>query len=73
MALRDRVIRTLGARGDLTLYRLDRATEITCARCHAHQTTRQLAILADDWTKPPWCKSCYLTAPTPPAPTENGP
>jgi hypothetical protein len=60
--LRDRVT-AVGARGDLVLYGLDRATEITCARCAGHQATRWIAVLASDW-RALWCKSCFLAMPS---------
>ncbi len=60
--LRDRVTETAGTRGELVLYRLDRPTEITCARCAAHQATRSVAVLVGDWTSL-WCKSCFLAMP----------
>lgn len=60
--LRDRVIQTAGTRGELVLYKLDRPTEITCARCASHSLTRWIAVLSDDWTAL-WCKSCYLAMP----------
>jgi hypothetical protein len=60
--LRDRVVRVAGTRGELVLYKLDRPTEMTCARCAARATTRWIAILADDWTLL-WCKACFLAMP----------
>ena len=60
--LRDRVVQTAGTRDELTLYKLDRATEITCARCAGHSTTRWIAVRGDDWTAL-WCKSCFMAAP----------
>ena len=60
--LRDRVVQTAGTRDELTLYKLDRATEITCARCACHSTTRWIAVRGDDWTAL-WCKSCFMAAP----------
>lgn len=59
--LRDRVVQTAGNRGLLTLYKLDRATEITCARCAGRSTNRWIA-LDGDWTAL-WCKSCFLAMP----------
>jgi hypothetical protein len=44
------------------LYKLDRPTEITCARCAGRSTTRWIGILADDWTRL-WCKACFLAMP----------
>jgi hypothetical protein len=67
--LQDRVIAAAGSRGELTLYKLDRATEITCARCAAHQTTRWIAVLSEDW-RSLWCKSCYQAMPA--TPEEKG-
>ncbi len=49
--LRDRVSETAETRGELVLYKLDRPTEITCARCAGRSTTRWIGILADDWTR----------------------
>jgi hypothetical protein len=60
--LRDRVTETAGTRGELVLYRLDRPTEITCARCAGRSTTRQVAVLGGNWTSL-WCKSCFLAMP----------
>lgn len=60
--LRDRVVRTAGTRGGLTLYELDRATEIRCARCAGRSVTKSVAVLGDDWTAL-WCKSCFLAMP----------
>ncbi len=64
--LRDRVVRTAGTRGELTLYEPGRATEITCARCAGRSVTRLVAVLGDDWTVL-WCKSCFLAMPGKPA------
>jgi hypothetical protein len=64
--LRDRVVRTAGTCGELTLYELDRATEITCARCAGRSVTRSVAVLGGNWTSL-WCKSCYLAMPDAPA------
>ena len=60
--LRDRVVEVAGTRGELTLCKLDRATEITCARCAGHSTTKWVAVRGDDWTAL-WCKSCFLAMP----------
>jgi hypothetical protein len=60
--LRDRVIAAAGTRGELVLYKLDRATEISCARCAGHQATRWVAVLSDGW-RTLWCKSCFLAMP----------
>jgi hypothetical protein len=60
--LRDRVVRSEDARGELTLYQLDRATEITCARCAGRSVTRWVAVLRGDWTSL-WCKSCFQAMP----------
>jgi len=60
--LRDRVVRAAGTRGELALYQLDRATEITCARCAGKSVTRWVAVLGDDWTSL-WCKSCFQAMP----------
>ncbi len=68
--LRDRAVRAAETRGELTLYELDRPTEVTCARCAGRSVTRWVAILADDWTAL-WCKSCFRAMPhpsTPPGP-----
>jgi hypothetical protein len=46
-------------RGELVLYKLDRPTEMTCARCAGRSTTRWIAVLADGWTRL-WCKACFL-------------
>ena len=63
--LRDRVVQTAGSRGQLVLYKLDRATEIACARCAGRSTTKWIAVLDGDWTAL-WCKSCFLAAPDQP-------
>lgn len=68
--LRDRVVKTAGTRGELTLYELDRATEIRCARCAGRSVTRSVAVLGGNWTSL-WCKSCYLAMPTTPAPASQ--
>ena len=68
--LRDRVVETAETRGELVLYRLDRPTEIACARCAAHQATRWIAVLGDNWTAL-WCKSCFQAMPAPPAETRG--
>ena len=60
--LRDRVVATVEVRGDLVLYRIDRPTEITCARCAGHQKTRLIGVLSDNWTSL-WCKSCFPAMP----------
>lgn len=62
--LRDRVVKSAGVRGELALYELDHATEITCVRCAGHSTTRWVAVLGEDWTAL-WCKSCFLAMPAP--------
>jgi hypothetical protein len=62
--LRDRVTETAEVRDELVLYRLDRPTEITCARCAGRQTTRWIAVLRDNWTSL-WCKSCFQAMPAP--------
>jgi hypothetical protein len=56
------VTRTAGTRGELVLYQLDRATEITCARCAGRSVTRWVAVLAGDWASL-WCKSCFQAMP----------
>jgi hypothetical protein len=60
--LKDRVIATSATRGELALFKLDRATEITCVRCAGHSTTRWIAVADDNWSAL-WCKSCFLAAP----------
>lgn len=60
--LRDRVVRAAETKGDLVLYQLDRATEITCARCAGRSVTRWVAVLAGKWTLL-WCKSCFQAMP----------
>jgi hypothetical protein len=60
--LRDRVVETTQIRGELALHRLDRPTEIRCARCAGRQVTRWIAVLRDDWTSL-WCKSCFKAMP----------
>ena len=64
--LRDRVVRTAGTRGELTLYELGRAAGIRCARCAGQSVTRSVAVRGDNWTSL-WCKSCYLAMPDAPA------
>jgi hypothetical protein len=67
--LRERVILTAEVRGELVLYKLDRPTQITCARCAGRQITRWIAVLRDNWASL-WCKSCFQAMPstgTPPA------
>jgi hypothetical protein len=44
------------------LYKLDRPTEVVCARCAGRSTTRWIAVLAYDWTRL-WCKACFLAMP----------
>jgi hypothetical protein len=63
--LQNRIIESPEVRGELALHRLDRATEIRCARCAARQITRWIAVLRDDWTSL-WCKSCFTAMPAPP-------
>lgn len=60
--LRDRVVRTAGTHGELTLYELSRATEIRCARCAGRLVTRSVAVLGGNRTSL-WCKSCFLAMP----------
>lgn len=60
--LRDRVCDTAETRGELVLYKLDRPTEVVCARCAGRSTTRWIAVLAEDWTRL-WCKACFLAMP----------
>jgi hypothetical protein len=60
--LRDRVVTTAGTRGELTLYELDRATEMKCARCAGRSATKWVAVLGGNWTAL-WCKSCFLAMP----------
>jgi hypothetical protein len=60
--LRDRVSETAETRGELVLYKLDRPTEVLCARCAGRSTTRWIAVLAGDWTRL-WCKACFLAMP----------
>ncbi len=60
--LRDRVSETAETRGELVLYKLDRPTEVVCARCAGRSTTRWIAVLAYDWTRL-WCKACFLAMP----------
>ncbi len=60
--LRDRVVETIGSRSDLTLFRLDRPTEITCVRFMVRSTTRWVAVLQGDRAKL-WCTSCFLAMP----------
>lgn len=60
--LRDRVVKAAGTSGELTLYELDRATEIVCARCAGRSTTKWVAVLGGNWTSL-WCKSCFLVMP----------
>ncbi len=55
--LRDRVVKTAGIRGELTLYELDRPTQVVCARCAGRSVTRSVAVLAGNWASL-WCKSC---------------
>jgi hypothetical protein len=64
--LRDRVVQAAGTRGELTLYKLDRATGIACARCGGHATTRWIAVHAGHWTVS-YCKSCFQAMPHQPA------
>ena len=61
-ALRDRVSETAETRGELVLYKLDRLTEMSCARCLGRSTTRWIAVPVDDWTRL-WCKTCFLAMP----------
>jgi hypothetical protein len=68
--LRDRVIRTAGIRGELTLYELDRATEIRCACCVGRSVTKWIAVVGDRWTSL-WCKACYLAVSDTPAPASQ--
>ncbi|HET9080662.1 MAG TPA: hypothetical protein VFO01_09125 [Trebonia sp.] len=42
--LRDRVVTTAGTRGEATLYELDRATEMMCARCAGRSATKWIAV-----------------------------
>lgn len=60
--LRGRVVKTTGTSGELTLYELDRATEMVYARCAGHSTTKWVAVLGGNWTSL-WCKSCFLAMP----------
>lgn len=60
--LRDRASETAETRGELVLYKLDRPTEVVCARCAGRSATRWIAVLADDWTRL-WCKTCFLAMP----------
>jgi hypothetical protein len=63
--LRDRAIRAAGTRGELTLYELDRATEIRCARCTGRSVTRAVAVptvTGPRWGPGPAVRSC-LTRP----------
>jgi hypothetical protein len=46
--LRDRVSETAETRGELVLYKLDRPTDVLCARCAGRSTTRWIAVLAGD-------------------------
>jgi len=64
--LRDRVVRTAGTRGELTLYELGRATELRRARCAGRSVTRSVAVLGGNWTSL-WCRYCYLAMPVPAA------
>ena len=70
--LRDGVVRTAGTRSKLTLYELDRATGIRCARYAGHSVTRSVAVLGDNWTSL-WCKPCYLAMPDAPAGAPGSP
>ena len=60
--LRERVSETAETRGELVLYKLDRPTEVVCARCTERSTTRWIAVLAGDWTRL-WCKARFLAMP----------
>ncbi len=65
--LRDRVIRTAGTRGELTLYEPGRATEFRCPL--RRPVTRSVAVLGCNRTSL-WCTSCYLAMPDVPAPPD---
>ena len=64
--LHDRVVRTAGTRGELTLYELGEATELRCARCASRPVARSVAVLGGNWTSL-WRKPCYVAMPVPAA------